>query len=59
MEPHDLPFPAPRPPEAHEPRCPVCGGLVFELRGMLRCTLCYLTICDGCCGTEALVSDQD
>lgn len=39
---------APRPPG-----CPVCGGVVIELRGQVRCTRCHFSMCLGCDGGGA------
>jgi hypothetical protein len=43
-----------RPAEQEEPagpsRCPVCGSHTVPLRGLLRCSLCYFVICEGCEG---------
>jgi hypothetical protein len=33
-----------------QPRCPVCSGPLVELRATLRCSRCYFSICEGCCG---------
>lgn len=37
---------------AHPPSCPQCGGVLFELRGILRCSQCYFAICEGCEGEK-------
>lgn len=33
-----------------EPGCPVCGGILIELRGLVRCTRCHFSMCLGCDG---------
>jgi hypothetical protein len=38
------------PPPTYQPRCPVCNGPLVELRTTLRCSRCYFTFCEGCCG---------
>lgn len=30
------------------PACPVCSGVLREIRGKLQCTVCH-TICETCC----------
>ncbi|MGE3313751.1 MAG: hypothetical protein AB7O26_01460 [Planctomycetaceae bacterium] len=30
------------------PACPVCGGLLIEIRHKLQCSRCH-TICETCC----------
>lgn len=30
------------------PACPVCGGVLIEIRGKLQCKVCH-TICETCC----------
>jgi hypothetical protein len=33
------------------PACPLCNGHLIELRGLLNCTRCHFSICEGCgCG---------
>jgi len=33
---------------AREPACPVCGGVLVEIRAKLQCSRCH-TICETCC----------
>ncbi len=30
------------------PSCPVCGGVLIEIRAKLQCSQCH-TICETCC----------
>ena len=30
--------------------CPVCSGLLIDLRGFVRCTRCHFSMCAGCEG---------
>ena len=30
------------------PCCPVCGGTVIPLGGVVQCTRCRYTLCEGC-----------
>jgi hypothetical protein len=32
------------------PLCPVCTGVLIELRGFVRCTRCHFSMCAGCDG---------
>jgi hypothetical protein len=36
-----------------QPTCPVCQGLLVDLRGSFRCVRCQFTICEGCEGGPA------
>jgi hypothetical protein len=42
-----------RPPSPPRPACPLCNGTLIELRGLLRCSRCYFTLCEGCGGGTA------
>jgi hypothetical protein len=46
-------------PPLTPPACPLCGGQVYELRGLLRCARCSFTLCDGCCGNEPVIALED
>jgi hypothetical protein len=35
-------------PDVCRPACPVCGGLLIEIRQKLLCSQCH-TICETCC----------
>ena len=41
-------------PHCEEPegpsRCPLCGGSLVPLRGLLRCSLCCFVLCESCEG---------
>jgi hypothetical protein len=37
-------------PVAAQPPCPVCSGLLVELRGFVRCSRCHFAMCVGCEG---------
>ncbi len=39
-----------------QPRCPVCGGALFEMRNQMRCSRCYLVICESCGGGEPVTA---
>jgi hypothetical protein len=41
------------PPAPARPACPLCNGTLIELRGLLRCSRCYFTLCEGCNGGTA------
>jgi hypothetical protein len=36
-----------------QPSCPACGAPLIELRATLRCSQCYLSICEACAGEPA------
>ncbi|MBY0232593.1 MAG: hypothetical protein K2W96_25210 [Gemmataceae bacterium] len=38
----------PRTIPALRPACPVCGGVLSPLRGLVRCGRCQWTMCAGC-----------
>jgi hypothetical protein len=40
------------PVAGHQPRCPVCGGLLIALRSGSRCSRCLFTLCVGCDGAD-------
>jgi hypothetical protein len=42
-----------RPESPSRPACPLCNGTLIELRGLLRCSRCYFTLCEGCGGGTA------
>ncbi len=31
-----------------QPACPVCGGILIDIRAKLQCTKCH-RICESCC----------
>jgi hypothetical protein len=35
------------------PACPLCNGTLIELRGVLRCSRCCFSLCEGCGGGTA------
>ena len=37
-----------REPQPCRPACPVCGGVLIEIRHKLQCSQCH-TICETCC----------
>ena len=37
-----------RRPKPCRPACPVCGGVLVEIRHKLQCSQCH-TICETCC----------
>lgn len=37
---------------SQQPSCPLCGGFLLPLRGLVRCCRCQFTICEGCAGAE-------
>jgi hypothetical protein len=39
---------AKRDPRPARPGCPVCGGVLIEIRAKLQCSRCH-TICETCC----------
>jgi hypothetical protein len=45
-------------PAAPQPLCPVCSGLLIDLRGFVRCTRCHFSMCAGCEG-EAWLMTKD
>ena len=45
----DTACPATPPPTT----CPMCGGLLFEIRGLNRCARCHYVICLNCDGERA------
>jgi hypothetical protein len=47
--PHNEP-PQTNQPASCRPMCPVCSGVMIDLRGTLRCSRCYFSICEGCEG---------
>ncbi|MBB3204892.1 hypothetical protein FHS27_000659 [Rhodopirellula rubra] len=40
--------PDPKPSTPQQPGCPVCGGVMIDIRGKLQCTRCH-RICETCC----------
>jgi hypothetical protein len=43
--------PTSEPPQlSAQPPCPVCSGLLVELRGFVRCSRCHFAMCAGCEG---------
>jgi hypothetical protein len=36
-----------------QPYCPLCGGVLIEMRGASRCGRCQFTLCLGCDGEAA------
>jgi hypothetical protein len=36
------------PPRPSRPACPVCGGVLIEIRAKLQCSRCH-AICETCC----------
>jgi hypothetical protein len=32
------------------PLCPLCGGVLFPLVGMVRCSRCHFVMCEACGG---------
>jgi hypothetical protein len=41
------------------PACPMCGGPLFELRGLNRCARCHYVICLNCDGERAEPVEPD
>ena len=39
--------------------CPVCGGPLFDLRGLNRCARCHYVICQSCDGERAEPVEPD
>ena len=39
-----------RQPAPPQPLCPICSGLLIDLRGFVRCTRCHFSMCAGCEG---------
>jgi hypothetical protein len=39
-------------PKYSTPECPVCGGMLIELRGQGRCSRCQFLLCADCDGFE-------
>jgi hypothetical protein len=37
-------------PAAPQPLCPICSGLLIDLRGFVRCSRCHFSMCAGCEG---------
>jgi hypothetical protein len=35
-----------------QPRCPMCGGVMFPLGEHYRCSRCFFDLCVGCEGFE-------
>jgi hypothetical protein len=33
--------------------CPLCGGPLQQLRGLVRCCRCFFAMCEGCDGGAA------
>jgi hypothetical protein len=56
MDPRPMPPTLQHAHEYEEPAgpdtCPVCGSPTVPLRGLLRCTLCSLVLCEGCEGLQ-------
>jgi hypothetical protein len=47
----EKPEETPKKPETSkppQPACPVCGGLLIEIRAKMVCSRCH-TICETCC----------
>jgi uncharacterized Zn finger protein (UPF0148 family) len=39
--------------------CPMCGGPLFEVRGLNRCARCHYAICQNCDGEQAEPVEPD
>jgi hypothetical protein len=42
-----------------QPMCPVCTGVLIELRGNLRCMRCHFCICADCEGGDVATGNAD
>jgi hypothetical protein len=36
------------PEKCFQPACPRCGGVIVPLAGVVQCTRCRYTFCEGC-----------
>jgi hypothetical protein len=53
-----VPTPLPQ-NNANLTRCPLCGGLMSEQRGQLRCGRCFFVVCQACDGMEIELAREE